>query len=428
MNLRPSSSNKHGLKKGEPVEIVHGHARMAPPDNVPVWDIDPYDRSVMLDQAGFGRELLKRGPFVYFPKYSILACGRYEVVREVFSDWRRFSNAHGEGMDDLKLVPNWRPPSIVLEVDPPDHNKTRPVIQRAMSPKVAGELVPMLRKSAETLIAKATSKPSVEAQAELSEPFICEVFPQLVGMVNRDDEKAKDYGLMATNAFGPDNELRRSWLNKGAEANIWINQQTKRENIGGSGFARTIFNSVDAGDLSEEEGRLVIRSIFSAGLDTTIAGISSVLLCLAKNPDQFEKLKSNPALARVAFEESVRVVTPFHSLFRTSLGETRVAGIKIPRYAKILCSLPTANRDPRKWNEPDKFDLSRDIRGSVSFGYGIHSCVGMHVARVEVETFLTVLAEKVEQIELVGDPVWLQNNAVQMLEKLPLRLRPRKDG
>lgn len=405
------------------MQIVHGHARIDPPENVAVWDIDPYDPTVMLDQASYTRELRAQGPFVYIPKYSILACGRYEIVREVFSDWKRFSNAHGEGMDDLKLVPNWRPPSIVLEVDPPEHGRARSVIQRAMSPKIALELNAMLRETAKRLIVKATSSPSIDSQKELSEAFICEMFPRLVGMLNRDDKKAKDYGLMATNAFGPDNTLRRSWLKKGATANIWINEQTKRENIDNSGFARTVFNSVDAGELTEEEGRLVIRSIFSAGLDTTIAGISSTLWCLAKNPDQFEDLKCNPKLARAAFDEAIRFVTPFHSLFRTAVDETEVAGIKIPRHAKILCSLPSANRDPAKWDHPDTFDLSRDTRGNVSFGYGIHSCVGMHIARAEAEAFVSTLAETVEQIELVGEPVWHQNNAVQMLEKLPLRLR-----
>ena len=407
------------------MDIIHGHAKIDPPAGVPVWDIDPYDPSVMMDQAAFSSELLKKGPFAYIPKYSILVCGRYDVVREVFSDWKRFSNAHGEGMDDLKLVPNWRPPSVVLEVDPPEHARTRTAIQQSMSPKVAKGLTTLLTDSAEKLIVSAMANGTVEAHTELCEQYICNVFPQIVGMLNRDDAKAKDYGLMATNAFGPENELRRSWQVAGADANAWINEQTKRENISGSGFGRTVYDFVDNGKLTEEEGRLVIRSIFSAGLDTTIAGISSALLCLAENPDQFEKLKNDPALARPAFEEAIRLITPFHSLYRTAVAETQVAGIKIPKYTKILCSLPTANLDPEQWDSPEKFDISRDLRRHISFGYGIHSCVGMHVARAEAEAFLSAFARNVEHVELAGKPVWRPNNAVQLLAKLPLNLTPK---
>jgi 4-methoxybenzoate monooxygenase (O-demethylating) len=115
-----------------------------------------------------------------------------------------------------------------------------------------------------------------------------------------------------------------------------------------------------------------------------------------------------------------------HSFCRTANQETEVSGLPIPDGAKILCVLGSANLDPEKWPNAGKFDIGRKPAGHLAFGTGIHSCVGHAVARQEAEAVLTAVATKVEAIALVGDPVWRPGNSIHELDRLPLRVTPRR--
>ena len=105
-------------------------------------------------------------------------------------------------------------------------------------------------------------------------------------------------------------------------------------------------------------------------------GLSAVLYAFATNPDQWQRLRQEPSLARVAFDEAVRWESPVQTFFRTATTDVRVGDAVVPEGRKILMFLAAANRDPRRWDDPDTFDLSRDPSGHVGFGMGIHQCVG----------------------------------------------------
>jgi cytochrome P450 len=111
------------------------------------------------------------------------------------------------------------------------------------------------------------------------------------------------------------------------------------------------------------------------------------------------------------------------TFFRTTTKAVEVEGVTLDEGQKVLLFLAAANRDPRKWEDPEKFNIRRKTLGHVGFGYGIHSCVGQMVARLEGETILAVLARKVKSIELNGEPAWRLNNTIRGLDSLPLRLQ-----
>ena len=127
-------------------------------------------------------------------------------------------------------------------------------------------------------------------------------------------------------------------------------------------------------------------------------------------------------MVRPAFEEVIRYAAPVQTFFRTTAKSVEVAGVRLDEGQKVLLFLAAANRDPRKWQDPDIFDIRRKTLGHVGFGYGIHTCVGQMGARLEAESLLTVLARKVEMIELSGEPTWRLNNTVRGLDTLPLAL------
>lgn len=407
------------------MNMIEGHLAIDPPGGVPVWDVDPYDPAILANPIDYYARLRAQGPFAYIPKYAMLACGRYAETQEVFSDHERFTSARGVGLQDFKLEKPWRPPSVVLEVDPPYHTRTRKAIFRALSPKAVADLKAPFRLAAEALVDKLLALGEFEAVVDLAEAFPTAVFPDAVGLRENDPRRLVDYGAMVFNALGPDNELRRAAMAKGPDIVPWITAQCARDRLRPGGFGAAIYAAADAGEITEEEAGLLVRSLLSAGVDTTVTALGSALWCLATNPDQFEMLKADPNLARQAFEETLRFTSPVHSFCRTASADTVVGGVEIPEGAKILCVLGAANLDADHWPEADRFDIERKTMGHLALGVGIHACVGQNVARAEGEAVLTAIAERIGAIELIGEPVWRPNNAIHALDRMQVRFRPK---
>lgn len=400
--------------------MIEGHLAIDIPESVPVWDVDPYDPAILADPAGYYAELRTKGPFVYLSRYSMLACGRHPEVKEVFSDWERFVSSRGVGLQDFKLEKPWRPPSIILETDPPEHTRARKVMTRALSPKATAALKESFQVAADALVDKLLNAGEFDAVLDLAEVYPTTVFPAAVGFSNSDRRRLVDYGAMVFNALGPDNELRRSAMAMGPHIVPWITDQCKRENLTSEGFGTVIYAAADAGEISHAEAALLVRSLLSAGVDTTVTGIGSLLWCLASNPGEFERLKDDPKLARPAFEEVLRYTSPVHSFCRTANVETQVSGIRIAEGTKILCVLGAANTDEIQWPNPEVFDVARKPMGHMAMGAGVHGCVGQTLARAEVGAVLTALINKVDKIEMTGPAIWRPNNAIHALDSMPI--------
>jgi cytochrome P450 len=204
----------------------------------------------------------------------------------------------------------------------------------------------------------------------------------------------------------------------------WIMSRCRREALAPDGLGAQIYAAADAGQLTEEEAGLLVRSFLTAGLDTTVVGLGNALFCFAQHPAEWRRLRQDPSQARAAFEEVLRYEAPVQTFFRTTTRPVEVAGVPLGEGEKVLLFLAAANRDPRRWEEPDRFDITRRATGHMAFGVGIHGCVGMAVARLEAELVLSILARKVETIELAGEPERRLNNTLRGLARLPIRVRP----
>jgi cytochrome P450 len=167
----------------------------------------------------------------------------------------------------------------------------------------------------------------------------------------------------------------------------------------------------------------LVRSLLSAGIDTTVNGIGAAIYCLARFPEQWARLRSDPTLARNAFEEAVRFESPVQTFFRTTTRDVDIGGYTVPEGEKVLMFLASANRDPRRWDHPERYDITRRTSGHVGFGSGIHMCVGQLVARLEGEVLLAALARKVAAIEITGPVKRRFNNTLRGLESLPVTFK-----
>lgn len=404
------------------MEMIAGHKAIHPPQGVPVWDIDPYAPEVLRDPEPYYAKLRSKGPMVYIPKYAVLAVGRYAETKEVFSDYSRFVSSRGVGLDDFKHARGWRPQSIILEADPPDHTRTRRVMIRAMSPKVAAAMREMFKAVAEETVDRLLAEGEFDAVTRFAEDYPTTVFPKAVGMRDINRRHLVDYGAMVFNSVGPDNDIRRASLRNGAEIAAYINASCARERLKPGGMGEMLYAAADAGDITHDEAGMLVRSFLSAGVDTTVTGIGNALWCLARNPQEYDKLRADPTLSRPCFEEVLRYTSPVHTFCRTANLDTEVAGLPVPEGAKLLCVLGAANLDPEEWGDPEVFRADRRPKGHLAFGVGIHGCVGQNIARAELDAVLGVLARKVSRIELTGEPVWRPGNAMRALDSLPLKL------
>jgi 4-methoxybenzoate monooxygenase (O-demethylating) len=157
-------------------------------------------------------------------------------------------------------------------------------------------------------------------------------------------------------------------------------------------------------------------------VDTTVIGLGCALDCLARDPGQWRLLREDPSLAAGAFEETLRYASPVQTFFRTTTREVEVGGVRIGEGEKVLLFLAAANRDPRRWPDPERFDITRRAIGHVAFGYGIHACVGAAFARLEGEVLLRALARQAGSLTPAGEPRRRLNNTLSGFAYLPLTL------
>jgi cytochrome P450 len=161
--------------------------------------------------------------------------------------------------------------------------------------------------------------------------------------------------------------------------------------------------------------------VASAGHDTTSAAISGGLLALIENQDQLARLKAKPELMGTAVEEMIRWTTPVKEFMRTATADTEVRGVPIKEGESVLLSYVSANRDEDIFDEPFRFDVGRDPNKHLSFGYGVHFCLGAALARMEINSFFTALVPRLDSIELAGDPEFIATIFVGGLKHLPIR-------
>jgi cytochrome P450 len=327
------------------------------------------------------------------------------------------------GLSDFRKEPPWRPPSIILEADPPLHTRTRAVLTRILSPAAINVLRETFAREADALIDRLVEQREFDGVADLAEAYPLKVFPDAVGLAEQGRENLMPYGTMVFNSFGPRNDLFDKAVANAGPVREWIMSKCSRAALAPDGLGMKIFHAVDAGELSEDEAGMLVRSFLSAGIDTTVYGLGNALYCFASNPEQWTVLRENPNLIRGSFEEVLRFEAPVQTFFRTTTRDVEVGGVQIGDGEKVLLFLAAANRDPRRWERPDTFDVRRRAAGHMTFGTGIHGCVGQAVARLESEAIFGALTKRVVSFEMTGKPERRLNNTLRGFDTLPLRIK-----
>ncbi|MGV6871948.1 cytochrome P450 [Pseudochelatococcus sp. B33] len=391
---------------------------------VPTLDVDPYSDTAVEDPYSFYETLREAAPVVYIPKYDCYAVGRYEETARVASDYECFTSTGGIGLTDIRKPGHLRPRSPITEVDPPEHTAARKALMRIMSPKVLRDWREVLTTEGEALAEKLIQQGEFDGVRDVAEAFVLTVIPRLVGL----DIPAENLiitGELNFNQMGPANERLKQSVERAEPYMEWYNHALKRENMLPGGFGEQIYLAEDAGEFPPGTASLHVRSFFRAGVDTTIASIEYTLKHLAQNPEAYQKIHEDPTKIKGAFEEALRLDSPVMVLWRVVKNDMELSGYALEGDKKIGYFMGAANRDPRKWSNPDTFDIERKTAGvHLAFGHGIHTCVAQMIARMEAECALGPLARKARKLELTAAPTIRYVNTLRTLDALPLRATP----
>ena len=388
----------------------------------PAVDFDPFSDAMLAEPYAAYEELRALAPVVQLERYGCYMALDYAALNTVLTDWQHFSSAYGVGLDNYLHDKPWRPKSIILEVDPPDHDVTRRVLNRVLSRPAMEKMRRTFAEEAAVLVDALVARGEFDGVKDLAAVYPLKVFPDAVGLAQHGREHLLAYGTLAFNATCPTNHLFEESA-KGSEAVIaWIMAQCTRAALTPDGLGAHTFAAVERGEVNEAEAGMLVRSLLSAGVDTTINGLGNALYCFARFPDQWRLLRAQPELARAAIDEILRFEGAVMNFFRTTTAPVTLAGYHIPEHRKVLVPFAAGNRDPKRWPDAGRFDIARDTKGHLGFGGGVHLCVGQMVARLEVELILAELLKRVENIALAGTPVRRLNNALRGLASLPLRV------
>src|SRR5262245_40485511 len=297
--------------------------RAATPD-IPHHDFDAVRTAFFADPFPTHDKLRDAAPVVYLDKWGVYGVARYEQVHAVLNDPQTSCSSRGVGLSDFAKEKPWRPPSLILEADPPAHTRTRAVLNQVLSATAMRPLRGHFTALAEAKVDELLARGSFDAIPELAEAYPLSVFPDAMGLKQEGRENLLPYASLVFNAFGPPNELRKEAIERSAPHQSYVAAQCQRENLAPGGFGASIHARADAGEITPQEAPLLVRSLLSAGIDTTVNGIGAAVYCLARFPAQFEKLRADPSLARNAFEESVRFESPVQTFFRTTTREVDI--------------------------------------------------------------------------------------------------------
>ena len=390
--------------------------------SAPALDLDPFSDAFMADPFAQHALIREAGPIVFLERYGVWAIGRYDDVFAALMDWETFISSAGVGITDFRRDTPPRPPSIILEADPPLQTRTHRILARVLSPAALRSLRAAFEAEAEALVERIVARGTIDGARDIASAYPIKVFSDAVGLPSEGRDILPTYGNMVFNFFGPHNARFEEAMANAPAVSKAIMALCDRSALTPGTLGASIFAAHDGGECTYEEAGMLVRSLLSAGLDTTVSAIACALVCFARFPEQWDRVRADPSIARNAFDEAVRLESPVQTFFRTAVKPVTTGDVELDDGAKLLIFFASANRDPRKWEAPNAFDVTRKTGHHVGFGAGIHRCVGEMLSKLEGETLIGALARRVTRFELTAEPTLRYNNTLRGYEAIPLRI------
>jgi cytochrome P450 len=379
----------------------------------PESDIDLFSDAALADPYPRYRELRDLAAAVWLRPTRMFALSRFEDVRNALRNWEVFSSAHGAAMNEPI---NQAIAGNTLGSDPPLHDKLRGVLLRPLSPSAMKDVTALIEAEAEGLAERLVARGTFDAATDLAQYLPVTIVSHLVGLPEGGRERMLEWGSAAFDSLGPANAR---CLAAGQTAMGLVEYASKIEpaTVRRGSWAAMAFEAAERGEITLHQARGLILDYVAPSLDTTIFAISSALWLFALHPEQWDLVRENAALIPAAINEVLRAESPIQIFSRYVTRATEVDGVEIPSGSRVLVMYGSANRDERKWQEPERFDIRRKATEQLAFGHGEHLCVGLPLARLELRALLTSLAKRVNRFEILEVKRCI-NNTLRGLERL----------
>lgn len=386
--------------------------------NVPVSEIDFYSDAVISDPYPVYAELRDLGPVVYLKENDLYLVARYAEVSEVLLQPLRFVSSRGVSpiprVNDILV-------GSTLNSDPPAHDKTRSVTAEPLLPGSLTEYEPQIKAAADGLIDMLCDRGEFDAVADLAQYLPVTIVAELVGLPVDSNQMLK-WASATFNLFGTENERTTQAFADLQDLRDFLLEYGKPEKLKDGGWAKRIFQTGSERGIPYETCAQLMRDYINPSLDTTISVTGQMIKFFADNPEQWDKVRADASFMPNAVEEAVRMSTPIRAFTRYAIEDIELAGHIIPMDSRIVVVYASANRDPRKFPDPDKFDVTRDVHDHVGFGQGVHMCMGMHLARREMILLVEALRRRVERFELLEEPDVAMNNTIRAYSRMPVKV------
>jgi len=375
----------------------------SPQATVPEPRFDPFEA----DSDGSGpyttyRELRDRAPVYRNPAREFWALSRFDDVRTSSRDWRSFSNADGVDLDELgRRVFG---PGDFLDMDPPEHDELRAVVRGHFTPRAISALEPMVREHVRRLLCDLPADETVDAVERLALPLPLDVMCSIIGLPAA--ERGWIGGLYATvmSRSPGEDAIPRSAVDAAAQLRDYFVAVSRDRRKHPKHDVMTMIARAEARGRPLPDRKIagMCFVLFSAGIDTVASLLGSAILLLAEHPRARDIALGDPDKLPVAIEEVLRYESPLQFNARTTTVDVAVGDELIPAGERVLLLYGSANRDERRFESPDVFDIAREPKRHLAFGEGIHFCIGAPLARLQTRIALEELLSRFPHYELAG--------------------------
>jgi cytochrome P450 len=388
--------------------------------HVPRYASDLFCDDVLDDPYPHLRALRDAGPLVWLEAHDMYAATRYAEVRSILDDDATFVSGQGVALNE---VINALGRGTTLMSDGEEHRTQREIIGRPLTPRSLADLRPDAQALADVLVERLVERRRFDAVTDLAETLPTTWVPDLLGWPAAGREHLVTWAAAQFDGLGPLNE-RALAASDGILAMSAYAQQLAGSRLPEDCFGARIQRAADQGEIERSRCPMLFIDYLAPSLDTTISALGNAVWLFATHPDQWQLLREEPDRIKAAFNEVLRIESPINCFTRVAQAAASVGGSDIDAGARVLVSFASANRDERRWDDPERFDITRESAGQLAFGFGEHACVGMGLARLEGAAVLTALVERVRTIELDGEPVRKRNNLIRSFSSLPVIVTP----
>jgi len=357
-------------------------------------------------------------PLLRDPQTGLWMVFDYDGVKRVLTDPQAFSSKMG-------------PVEWMISLDPPRHDKLRALISQGFTPRSISNLEPRIQELTRQLLGAVTGRGEMDVAADFSVPLPMLVIGAMLGLPPEDRPRFQrwndvilnmsytltgmDKGGVAAREFAAVTTEMNEYL-----AHVLEKRRAKPED---DLLTRLAQAELDGERLKHEEILGFFQLLLLAGSETTTNLINNAVLCFVEHPDQLARLRAAPELLPSAVEEVLRFRSPFQWMFRLATRDVELHGQTIPAGKVALAMMGSANRDPKQFPEPHRFDIARNPNAHTAFGHGPHFCLGAALARLEDKVALAAFLEQMRDFQLASSEPWEPRKGLHVHgpTRLPIR-------